>query len=822
MKVHETRSHARASAEELAESKVGKGKQKTGHDGRDGEQQPHTPKNKKAKVEGDGRGDRNGKSTSEISAEFEEFCKATRQHLSVEQMRRILEANEQDPSGADDAVVQRCQDMMFYGPLERCKICGGQLDCTGSNYECRGAFSEWSTCTYTTVDAPRKDQLIKVPDGIGDDGIIKEWVKRQESRRYPHRELLLKDKPLAGFMISLSGRLSRRHQTWREEIENNGGKISNNVNGISCLVVSPAERERGGSSRVAEAMERNIPVVSENWLIDSIEKKQPQPLDAYDVLSDLAPDGRGIPWDKMDPSEEAIESMSAELKIYGKRGVHKDSRLQEQGGSIFERDGIIYNCAFSLCDQGLRGTNEICVMQLIQVPEKNVHLYYKKGRVVDDGKGEERVEEFNNVDDAVKEFVRLFEDITGNDFESWERKKKFQKKTLKFYPIDMDDGIEVRHGGLGIRQLGAAAAHCKLEPLVANFMKVLCSQEIYKYATMEMGYDSPDMPLGMLTDQHLKICEEQLVNFLVELEKESGEKANLLWLDFSNKWFTLMHSTRPFVIRNFRELADHVAAGFESIRDINVASRLIGDMSGATIDDPLSDRYNKLGCSISPLDKESDDYKMIVKYLETTYEPVKVGDVIYGASVENIFAVESSAGPSYEEVKKSPNKILLWCGTRSCNMLRHLHKGLLPAVCRIPVPGYMFGRAIVCSDTSAEAARYGFTAVDRPEGFLFLAVVAQGEQITEMSTAPNDTKELEEKKVSVRGLGRKKTEESEHFNWKDDVKVPCGRLIPSEHKDSPMEYNEYAVYDPKQVCMRFVVAVKYDEQNMEMDAAEGS
>jgi poly [ADP-ribose] polymerase len=39
----------------------------------------------------------------------------------------------------------------------------------------------------------------------------------------------------------------------------------------------------------------------------------------------------------------------------------------------------------------------------------------------------------------------------------------------------------VRHGGLALRQLGVAVAHSKLEPLVANFMKVLCSQEIYKY-----------------------------------------------------------------------------------------------------------------------------------------------------------------------------------------------------------------------------------------------------------------------------------------------------------------------------------------------------
>lgn len=66
----------------------------------------------------------------------------------------------------------------------------------------------------------------------------------------------------------------------------------------------------------------------------------------------------------------------------------------------------------------------------------------------------------------------------------------------------------------------------------------------------------------------------------------------------------------------------------ESVRDIVVASHLIGDMSGPTIDDPLSDCYKRLGCDISAVDKNSEDYKMIVKYLEKTYEPIEVGEIV--------------------------------------------------------------------------------------------------------------------------------------------------------------------------------------------------
>ncbi|KAG1369671.1 Poly [ADP-ribose] polymerase 3 [Cocos nucifera] len=796
MKVHETRSHTHAHSSAEEEGKAGTRKQKAENKGQD---EQLASKNKKAKMTNDENGDANGKSAADVAAEFEEFCKAMREHLSIEEMRRILEANGHDSSGSDDAIVRRCQDMMFYGPLERCPLCNGQLEYTGSNYSCRGAYSEWTTCTYTTRDSPRKEQSIKVPEEIGD-AVVQEWVENQDSRTRHQRELAPLDKPLVGMMISLSGRLSRTHQYWKEEIEKHGGKVSNTVPGVSCLVVSPAERERGGSSKVIEAMERSIPVVREAWLIDSIQKKAAQPLDAYEAFSDLAPEGRGIPWDKQEPSEEALESLTAELKLYGERGVYMDSRLQEQGGYIFEKDGILYNCAFSICDMGGE-LNEYCITQLIMVPENRLHLYYKKGRVGDDPRAQERVEEWSSVDDAAVEFVRLFEELTGNEFEPWEREKKFGKKPRKFYPIDMDDGFDVCYGGLGLRQLGVAAAHCKLEPSVANFMKVLCGQEIYRYALMEMGLDSPDLPMGMLSDVHLKRCEEVLLKFREELRSapDSGHKADALRMDFSNKWFTLMHSTRPFMIRNLQELADHVAAALETVRDINVASRLIGDMTGATVDDPLFDRYKKIGCSITSLDKESDDYEMILKYLEKTYEPVKVGDVSYGVSVDNMFAVEAE-GNDEVFVSQVPG-VPIYSGICIKGSSRQFFQYLCLAICS--------GGCKVWIHSNRQARRV-----------LGLSCGLFGDQITEISNAPEDTKALEEKKLGVKGMGRKKPEESEHFSWKDDVKVPCGRLVPSEWKDSPLEYNEYAVYDPKQVSIRFLVGVKYQEKDAEMDAAE--
>lgn len=68
------------------------------------------------------------------------------------------------------------------------------------------------------------------------------------------------------------------------------------------------------------------------------------------------------------------------------------------------------------------------------------------------------------------------------------------------------------------------------------------------------------------------------------------------------------------------------APTLDSLRAISLASQLIGDLTGATLDDPLADRYLKLGCEITPLDHEGEDFKMIHNYLTKTFEPVKFMD----------------------------------------------------------------------------------------------------------------------------------------------------------------------------------------------------
>lgn len=54
--------------------------------------------------------------------------------------------------------------------------------------------------------------------------------------------------------------------------------------------------------------------------------------------------------------------------------------------------------------------------------------------------------------------------------------------------------------------------------------------------------------------------EDVLLEFIEKMKsmKETGLKAEAIWSDFSQRWFTLMYSSRPFIFRDYQELADHV------------------------------------------------------------------------------------------------------------------------------------------------------------------------------------------------------------------------------------------------------------------------
>lgn len=58
----------------------------------------------------------------------------------------------------------------------------------------------------------------------------------------------------------------------------------------------------------------------------------------------------------------------------------------------------------------------------------------------------------------------------------------------------------------------------------------------------------------------------------------------------------------------------------ETLRDIEIASQLIGSV-GDTDEDPIDVHYKKLRCGIDPIPHNSDDFRLVKRYLERTHAP---------------------------------------------------------------------------------------------------------------------------------------------------------------------------------------------------------
>lgn len=65
----------------------------------------------------------------------------------------------------------------------------------------------------------------------------------------------------------------------------------------------------------------------------------------------------------------------------------------------------------------------------------------------------------------------------------------------------------------------------------------------------------------------------------------------------------------------------------EALQDIEIASKLVG-FDGDT-NESIDEKYEKLRCHISPLSHDSEDFRLIEKYLQNTHAPThKVGSFL--------------------------------------------------------------------------------------------------------------------------------------------------------------------------------------------------
>lgn len=177
----------------------------------------------------------------------------------------------------------------------------------------------------------------------------------------------------------------------------------------------------------------------------------------------------------------------------------------------------------------------------------------------------------------------------------------------------------------------------------------------------------------------------------------------------------------------------------------------------------------------------------------------------YRIEVLEIFSVDrhGEAG-RFQAFKNLSNHALLWHGSRLTNFASILTNGLKVAPPEAISSGNMFGNGIYFADISSKSANYCHTTKSNNIGLMLMCEVALGNMLKISKRNPIIKNIPNEEYQSVAVIGS---------NWPKDWKPIDGVIAPygtiQRQENVNLHHNEYVVYDPAQVRIKYLFKLKF-------------
>ncbi|KAL7291310.1 hypothetical protein TKK_0014913 [Trichogramma kaykai] len=735
----------------------------------------------------------------------------------------LLESNGQTPPSGQSEILDALADNMQFGALERCPKCpDGQLRfVSGTGYKCTGALDEWSLCEYLTQDPKRKKFV--VPKDLKDElsylssykckiqrralkitaPTYSSSVKKEDVTDGP-KVKPEKPKPLKHMEFVITGKTTKSKDELMKEILLLGGSVKTKVSKETAAVIaSPTDVEKM-IARVADAQDLDINVVSEDFVEEA--------KDFTDTPFTLIKKKSIAPWGG-DPSTRISKSIAtksasrgksryeksgsgtAKLKIKGGGIVDPDSNLENEA-HVYQRGKEKFTVTLGLTDIQLK-KNSYYKMQILKHDKHEQYWLFRSWGRIGTTIGSTSCDKMG-LENCEEKFKALYEEKTGN---SWSNRDRFVKIPQKMYPIDIDHGDDE-----DTSKLLDSNIESKLKKPVQDLMRLIFDVDSMKKAMLEFEIDMDKMPLGKISKKQIQQA-YTVLNELAGLIKEGcTEKAK--FISATNKFYTFIpHSfgvDGPSIIETDAEIQTKVEM-LESLLEMEIAYNLLHAKTDAN-QNPLDAHYEQLKTKIEVLDSESDEFKLIEKYVKNTHaETHKQYELI----VEEVFiANRSGEEKRYKPFKKLPNRKLLWHGSRTTNYAGILSQGLRIAPPEAPVTGYMFGKGIYFADMVSKSANYCCTNSQKPTGLLLLCDVALGNMYERYHA--DYIEKLPSGKHSTWGRGQTQPDPEKSVKLKSGVEVPCGPGMPADLAEkSSLLYNEFIVYDVAQVKVEYLVRMNF-------------
>ncbi|XP_063310870.1 poly [ADP-ribose] polymerase 2 isoform X2 [Pelobates fuscus] len=408
-------------------------------------------------------------------------------------------------------------------------------------------------------------------------------------------------------------------------------------------------------------------------------------------------------------------------------------------------------------------------------------------------------------------FEKKFSDKTKNE---WSERKLFEKVPGKYDMLQMDynSTTEVKEDKVVKEEKvpNLPKPESKLDNRIQELIQLICNLQNMEQTVLEMKYDIKKAPLGKLTVDQIRAgyCSLQRIETCIKNQKFGRDL-----IEACNEFYTrIPHDfglRTPPLIRTQEELA-HKVCLLEALGDIQIAVKL-ASMESDSLEHPVDRQYQQLHCSLELVEHTSEAFQIIEQYLKSTHAATHHD---YTMTLLHVFQMQREGEESNFQVHL-PNRMLLWHGSRLSNYVGILSQGLRVAPREAPVTGYMFGKGIYFADISSKSANYCFTSRDKNVGLLLLSEVALGE-CNELLNADYDAEKKLKGKHSTKGMGRN-IPDPKNSIIHDGALVPLGPLVDTGLTNSAgytLNYNEYIVYNPNQVRMKYLVQVRFNYESL--------
>jgi len=492
------------------------------------------------------------------------------------------------------------------------------------------------------------------------------------------------------------------------------------------------------------------------------------------------------------------------ISITGKAPVDEECFVRNKYHVYYEGK-IVYDAMLNQTNLK-NNNNKFYLMQILQANSGGgFAVWFRWGRVGMIGQSN-LTSCGNDLDKAKELFCGKFELKTKNDFGS---KSKFKKVEGKYDLVLLDyskteKGDEVDAPDTKKQK---TVPPSKLDAKLRALIELICSVKEMEQAVLEMKYDAKKAPLGKLNKEQIKNGYKALKK--IEQCISSGSKSRDELIKACDAFYTRVPHCygmqRLPVISTKQEIKKKIEL-LEILGDIEIAMKVMSEGTNS-LENPVDQHYLALGCQLKPLPHTSTEFNIINKYTQQTHATTHNQ---YNMQVLDVFQIDDPRQQS--QYNDLGNKMLLWHGSRLTNFVGILSRGLRVAPPEAPVTGYMFGKGIYFADISSKSANYCYPTRSRNVGFTMLCEVSLG-KTNDLLAADYEADKLVDGCNSTKGLGKVAPDTNDFDTLPDGVVVPCGAPVDTgvENPDGyTLNYNEYVVYDPRQVKSRYLVQIKFN------------